>query len=48
MTVKNGKAEKVISKDKNISQRVEETFRTDDWANVVGEFAFGINPKQDS
>jgi leucyl aminopeptidase (aminopeptidase T) len=45
VAVKNGKAEKVVSKDKNISQRVEETFRTDDWADVVGEFAFGINPK---
>jgi leucyl aminopeptidase (aminopeptidase T) len=45
VTVKNGKAEKVISKDKNISQRMKETFKTDDWANIVGEFAFGINPK---
>jgi len=42
---KNGKAEKVISKDQSILRRVEDTFKTDDWSDKVGEFAFGINPK---
>jgi leucyl aminopeptidase (aminopeptidase T) len=45
VTAKNGKAENVISEDTEHLRRVKETFATDDWANVVGEFAFGINPK---
>lgn len=42
---KNGRVEKVFSQDKEHLRRVKETFQTDDWSNVVGEFAFGINPK---
>jgi leucyl aminopeptidase (aminopeptidase T) len=42
---KNGKAEEVFSKDQNVLRRVEDTFKTDDWSDMVGEFAFGINPK---
>ena len=42
---RSGKAEKVFSKDKNALRRVKDTFETDDWSDVVGEFAFGINPK---
>jgi leucyl aminopeptidase (aminopeptidase T) len=42
---KNGKAEKLTCKDKEITRRVEDTLASDDWSNVVGEFAFGINPK---
>jgi len=45
VVAKNGKAEKLLSKDKNILRKVKETFETDDWSDIVGEFAFGINPK---
>jgi len=45
VTVKNGRVESVFSEDKDHLSRVEETFATDDWSDVVGEFAFGINPK---
>jgi len=45
VVAKNGKVEKLFSKDKNILRRVKDTFETDDWSDVVGEFAFGINPK---
>jgi leucyl aminopeptidase (aminopeptidase T) len=42
---KNGRVETVFSRDKDHLRRIEETFETDDWSDVVGEFAFGINPK---
>jgi len=42
---KNGKAEKITSKDIEVSKRVEDTLAFDEWSNIVGEFAFGINPK---
>lgn len=42
---KNGKAEKVTCKDKDVLRQVKGTLATDDWSNVVGEFALGINPK---
>ena len=42
---KNGKAENITSKDKNVLAKVKEWLGTDNWSNVVGEFAFGINPK---
>jgi len=45
ITAKNGKAEKVTCKDKDVLRQVKETLATDDWSSVVGEFAFGINPK---
>jgi len=45
VVAKNGKAEKLLSKDKNVLRKVKETFETDDWSDIVGEFAFGINPK---
>jgi len=45
VVAKNGKAEKLLSKDKNILRKVKDTFETDDWSDIVGEFAFGINPK---
>jgi len=45
VVAKNGKAEKLLSKDKTILRKVNETFETDDWSDIVGEFAFGINPK---
>jgi len=45
VTAKNGRVETVFSQGKEHLRRVEETFATDDWSDVVGEFAFGINPK---
>ncbi len=42
---KNGKVEKVHSDDIDHLRRIKETFQTDDWSDIVGEFAFGINPK---
>lgn len=42
---KNGKAEKLLSQDNEVLRKVKETFETDDWSDIVGEFAFGINPK---
>ncbi|MHC3129810.1 MAG: aminopeptidase [Candidatus Bathyarchaeota archaeon] len=45
VTAKNGRVETVFSQDKHHLRRIKETFATDDWSDVVGEFAFGINPK---
>ena len=45
VTVKNGKVENVHSEDTDHLRRIKETFQTDDWSNIVGEFAVGINPK---
>jgi aminopeptidase len=45
VVAKNGKAENLLSKDKNVLRKVKDTFETDDWSDIVGEFAFGINPK---
>jgi len=45
VVAKNGKAEKLLSKDNNVLRKVKDTFETDDWSDIVGEFAFGINPK---
>ena len=42
---KKGKVEKVFSEDNELMQKIKATLQTDNWANVVGEFAFGINPK---
>jgi len=41
----NGKSEKIACKDKEVLRRVEDTLTSDEWSNIVGEFAFGINPK---
>lgn len=45
IVAKDGKVEKVTCKNKDVFGRVKQTFATDDWSDVVGEFAFGINPK---
>ncbi len=45
VVAKNGKVQKLLSKDKNVLSKVKDTFETDDWSDIVGEFAFGINPK---
>jgi len=42
---KAGKAVSVTSKDKNVLAKVKNWLATDDWSDIVGEFAFGINPK---
>jgi leucyl aminopeptidase (aminopeptidase T) len=42
---KNGRVENVFSRDRNVLRRVKDTFETDDWSDIVGEFALGINPK---
>jgi len=42
---KNGKVKETTSKDHDVLRRVKETLATDEWSNIVGEFAFGINPK---
>jgi aminopeptidase len=45
VVAKNGRVESVFSQDKDHLRRIKETFATDYWSDVVGEFAFGINPK---
>jgi leucyl aminopeptidase (aminopeptidase T) len=45
ITTKDGKAEKTDSQDHGLLRRVEESLSTDSRARIVGEFAFGINPK---
>ncbi|MGD8506497.1 MAG: aminopeptidase [Candidatus Bathyarchaeota archaeon] len=42
---KNGKAKNLVSKDEDVLRKVRNTFETDNWSDIVGEFAFGINPK---
>jgi len=45
INVKNGRVQDTRSEDPAVRKRVEESLATDNMANVVGEFAFGINPK---
>jgi len=45
LKVKNGVVKETLSKDEKTVQQINNTLETDEWANVVGEFAFGINPK---
>jgi len=45
ITAKNGKATSVTSKDKTVLAKVKQWLSTDNWSNMVGEFAIGINPK---
>jgi leucyl aminopeptidase (aminopeptidase T) len=45
ITVKNGKVQKTESQDDQVLRSVEDSLKTDNRANIVGEFAFGINPK---
>ena len=45
ITTKNGRVQDVSSTERNVLERVKEGFDTDEWASVVGEFAFGINSK---
>lgn len=45
ITAKNGRVQKTHSNDTIVKKRVDNSLATDDMAKVVGEFAFGINPK---
>jgi leucyl aminopeptidase (aminopeptidase T) len=43
--VEDGAVRATSSEDANVKKRVAESLATDEMAKVVGEFAFGINPK---
>jgi leucyl aminopeptidase (aminopeptidase T) len=45
VTAKNGKVQKTSSEDERVLKSVEDSLKTDTRANIVGEFALGINPK---
>jgi leucyl aminopeptidase (aminopeptidase T) len=45
ITVEDGRVQETSCKDASVKKRVEDSLATDDMASVVGEFAFGINPK---
>jgi len=45
VVAKKGKVERLVSEDKDVLRKVKETFETDNWSDIIGEFAFGINPK---
>jgi leucyl aminopeptidase (aminopeptidase T) len=45
ITTKNGKVQETHSKDTKVKQQGDESLATDEMSSVVGEFAFGINPK---
>ncbi len=45
ITVKNGEVKAASSADTEVLRRVKGSLNTDEWSNVVGEFAFGINSK---
>ena len=40
-----GQTVKVASQNQIVLKTVKESLGTDEWSNIVGEFAFGINPK---
>lgn len=48
LTARKGSVSRITSKDKTILKQVNTALATDEWANVVGEFAFGLNPKAKS
>jgi hypothetical protein len=45
LKIKNGAVKETYSAEKSVLTQLEKTLATDEWANIVGEFAFGINPK---
>lgn len=45
INVKNGRVQGVSSAEAEVLGRVKDSLNTDEWSNVVGEFAFGINRK---
>ncbi len=40
-----GKAIRVTCRNKNVLSRVNSALKTDSWSSIIGEFAFGINPR---
>jgi leucyl aminopeptidase (aminopeptidase T) len=45
ITVKDGQVVRTTSKNNAVLKAVKESLAIDEWSNIVGEFAFGINPK---
>jgi hypothetical protein len=45
LTVRNGVVQDFSSENQQVLTKVRDTLNTDEWSNVVGEFAFGINLK---
>jgi hypothetical protein len=45
ITTNKGKAMDVKSEDKTALAKIKKALATDAWSSVVGEFAFGLNPK---
>jgi leucyl aminopeptidase (aminopeptidase T) len=45
IVAKNGEVVTVASRNQAVLGAVKASLSTDDWSDVVGEFAFGINPK---
>ncbi len=45
LTIKNGEVKEAVSEDLQVLKRVQASLNTDAWSKIVGEFAFGINPK---
>jgi len=45
LTVENGKVQDSSSEDHQVLNKIRDSLNTDEWSNIVGEFAFGINPK---
>jgi len=45
LTVNNGQVTRTSSENQKVLKAVKESLATDEWSNIVGEFAFGINPK---
>jgi leucyl aminopeptidase (aminopeptidase T) len=45
ITAENGKVQRTESEDNQLTEMVEKSLKTDDRSSIIGEFAFGINPK---
>jgi leucyl aminopeptidase (aminopeptidase T) len=43
--VHDGRVKKVLSENEEVVGKLKKVFGTDEWSNIVGEFAFGVNPK---
>ncbi|UCB60916.1 MAG: aminopeptidase [Candidatus Bathyarchaeota archaeon] len=48
LAVKKGKVKDIASQDKRALNQVNAALAVDEWASIVGEFAFGVNPKAKS
>lgn len=45
LIIRKGKVQETFCKDKQVLNGVKDSLSTDEWSSIVGEFAFGINPK---